>query len=104
MRAARLMPLVELLWVHDTCEGCAEMGVADACGRRHWGLRWSSYGATKLVKHVPVFAARTHARGATGAFDGAHMGQWGVQTWVARTHAGGAAGAVGWAPMGPRNV
>ena len=22
--------------------GCADMGGADACGHRHWGLRWSS--------------------------------------------------------------
>eukprot|EP00959_Pyramimonas_sp_CCMP1952_P123766 2587549-Pyramimonas_sp.AAC.1 len=25
---------------HETCEGCAEVG--GACGRRRWGLRWSS--------------------------------------------------------------
>ena len=25
---------------HETCEGCADMGVRDACGRQHWGLRW----------------------------------------------------------------
>ena len=30
------------LWGHETCEGCAEVGVGDACGRQHWGLRWNS--------------------------------------------------------------
>ena len=30
------------LWGHETSEGCAEMGVEDACGRWHLGLRWSS--------------------------------------------------------------
>eukprot|EP00959_Pyramimonas_sp_CCMP1952_P233427 4878646-Pyramimonas_sp.AAC.1 len=25
-----------------TRDGCTEMGVADACGRWHWGVRWSS--------------------------------------------------------------
>ena len=26
----------------ETCEGCAELGAGAACGRSHWGLRWSS--------------------------------------------------------------
>eukprot|EP00959_Pyramimonas_sp_CCMP1952_P262588 5490758-Pyramimonas_sp.AAC.2 len=30
-------------------EGCAEVGVGDACGRWHCGLRWSSW-ATKRVR------------------------------------------------------
>ena len=29
------------LWGHETCEGCAQSGVADASGRWHCGLRWS---------------------------------------------------------------
>eukprot|EP00959_Pyramimonas_sp_CCMP1952_P348870 7309385-Pyramimonas_sp.AAC.1 len=24
---------------HETCEGCAGLGVRDACGRWNWGLR-----------------------------------------------------------------
>ena len=63
MRAAPLWPSVELLWSHETCEGCVGMGGADACGRRHRGLRWSSYGATKRVRGVPKFVAQTDALG-----------------------------------------
>ena len=37
------------LWVHEKCEGCAEMGGGDACELRHLDLRRSSYGATKRV-------------------------------------------------------
>ena len=44
---------VELLWGHETCERCAEMGGADACGRRHWDLRWNSDGAAERVSAVP---------------------------------------------------
>ena len=42
MRAQPLGPSVELLWGHETCERCAEMGVGAACGRSRWALRWSS--------------------------------------------------------------
>ena len=41
------------LWGHETCEGCAEMSGGDACELCHWGLRRSSYGATKRVRGVP---------------------------------------------------
>eukprot|EP00959_Pyramimonas_sp_CCMP1952_P036072 754806-Pyramimonas_sp.AAC.1 len=27
---------------HETCEGCAKMWDGTACGRCHWGLRWST--------------------------------------------------------------
>ena len=46
----------------------------DACGLRHWDLRWSSYGATKRARGVPEWVARTHAGGAIVAFGGAPMG------------------------------
>eukprot|EP00959_Pyramimonas_sp_CCMP1952_P353561 7407547-Pyramimonas_sp.AAC.1 len=39
MRAAALGPSVEL---PVGPEGYAEFGVRGACGRQHWGLRWSS--------------------------------------------------------------
>ena len=48
------------LWVHETCEGCAEMGVGNACGRQHYGLRTSPYGATKRVRGVPNWVPGTH--------------------------------------------
>ena len=37
---------MELLWGNDPCEGCADMGGADACGLRRWDRGWNSYGAT----------------------------------------------------------
>ena len=76
-RAAPSWPSVELLCGHETCEGYAEMGGADACGLRRLDLRWSSYWVTQRF--------------------------WGVSEWVARTHAG-CAWTFGGAPMGPRNV
>eukprot|EP00959_Pyramimonas_sp_CCMP1952_P224161 4686919-Pyramimonas_sp.AAC.1 len=42
MRAPPLEPSVELLWGHEACEGCADMGGGDVCGHRAWDLRWSS--------------------------------------------------------------
>ena len=33
---------MELPMGHETSEGCADMGGWDACGLRHWDLRWSS--------------------------------------------------------------
>eukprot|EP00959_Pyramimonas_sp_CCMP1952_P378178 7921990-Pyramimonas_sp.AAC.1 len=101
MRAAAQGPSAELLWGHETCEGCTELGVGGACGRQpsaelpmgprnvrgmcrnqragrmraaHWGLRRSSYGATKRVRGAPTLAWMTHAGGSTGAFGGAPMG------------------------------
>ena len=48
-----LGPSVELPGGHETCEGYAEMGGATPCQRTHWGLWWSSLGATKRVRGVP---------------------------------------------------
>eukprot|EP00959_Pyramimonas_sp_CCMP1952_P418272 8762649-Pyramimonas_sp.AAC.2 len=56
MWTALLGPSAELLW--ETCEGCADMGGGDACGLRHWDLRWSSYG--KRVRGVPKWVAGAH--------------------------------------------
>eukprot|EP00959_Pyramimonas_sp_CCMP1952_P229180 4791831-Pyramimonas_sp.AAC.1 len=46
------------------------LGGADAFGRRHWGLRWSSFGGHETLSWV----ALTHAAGATVAFGGAPYG------------------------------
>eukprot|EP00959_Pyramimonas_sp_CCMP1952_P384991 8068743-Pyramimonas_sp.AAC.1 len=53
MRTVPLGPSAELLWGHETCEGCAGMSGWDACELSHWGFRRSSCGATKRVRGVP---------------------------------------------------
>ena len=79
------------------------LGVADACGHPHWGLRWSS-----LWGHETLYWVwRTHAGTPTGAFgeapDGATVLVRGVPT------GGGAAmrtlplGPSVELPMGPRS-
>eukprot|EP00959_Pyramimonas_sp_CCMP1952_P355148 7439387-Pyramimonas_sp.AAC.1 len=48
----------------------AVLGGVDACGLRHWSIRWSS-----LLGHARLpWVALTHAAGATGAFGGAPYG------------------------------
>eukprot|EP00959_Pyramimonas_sp_CCMP1952_P084563 1768844-Pyramimonas_sp.AAC.1 len=38
---------------HETCEGYAETVGGAVCEPCHWGLRWSSLGATKRVRGLP---------------------------------------------------
>ena len=66
------------LWGHETCEGRAEMGVRGACGRLHWGLRWSSLWGHETCEGCAEMGMR----------------------WAGRTHAVGATGAFGGAPDG----
>eukprot|EP00959_Pyramimonas_sp_CCMP1952_P336766 7051639-Pyramimonas_sp.AAC.1 len=47
------------------------MGLRDACGRWHWGIRWSSLWGHKRVRSVPKWMCVTHAGNGTGAFGGA---------------------------------
>eukprot|EP00959_Pyramimonas_sp_CCMP1952_P297516 6224227-Pyramimonas_sp.AAC.1 len=56
---------------HETCGGCAEVGVADACGRLHWGLRRSALWRHDRVRGVPKCVWLAHAGGDIGAFAGA---------------------------------
>eukprot|EP00959_Pyramimonas_sp_CCMP1952_P154870 3240213-Pyramimonas_sp.AAC.1 len=49
------------------------MGGGDACGRWHWGVRWTYWGPNR-VKGVPNWVAVTHANARTGAFGGAPYG------------------------------
>ena len=53
------------LWGHDTCEECAEMGVADACGLRHWDVRWSSLWGRETQEGAPK-QSRAEGRGRDG--------------------------------------
>eukprot|EP00959_Pyramimonas_sp_CCMP1952_P224265 4689411-Pyramimonas_sp.AAC.2 len=57
---------------HETCEGCTELGSADACERGQWSIR--SLRATSHVRGVPKWVPRPHANAATGAFGGAPEG------------------------------
>ena len=66
-----------LLWGHEPCKGCANMGVYErrgACGRRPWAFSGAPYGATILVRGVPKWVRCRHANAATGAFSGAPYG------------------------------
>ena len=82
--------------------GCAELGVRDACGRSHWGLRWSSLWGTKRVKGVPTWVCVTHAGCAAGTFGGTPYGAKkhvrGVPKWVRWAHVAAAIWAFGGAP------
>eukprot|EP00959_Pyramimonas_sp_CCMP1952_P024501 514442-Pyramimonas_sp.AAC.1 len=59
---------------HETCEGCAKVGVAGACGRWQWGLRWSSLRGHETCEGVPKWAWLAHAGGGTGPSVGPPMG------------------------------
>eukprot|EP00959_Pyramimonas_sp_CCMP1952_P038128 797849-Pyramimonas_sp.AAC.1 len=48
----------------------AVRGVGDACGHRHWGLRWNSLWGHELLYWV----GETHVVTATGASGGASYG------------------------------
>eukprot|EP00959_Pyramimonas_sp_CCMP1952_P119941 2507732-Pyramimonas_sp.AAC.1 len=64
-----------------TCEGCAEVGVADACGQWHWGLHSAELSkATKRVRGVPIEVSVTGACGRWHwGFGGApYTGPWNV--------------------------
>ena len=96
------------LWGHEASEGCAEMGAGKACGRSHWGLRWSFLWGHETCEGCAKMGWRRHARSATGAFGGAPYGATkrvrGVPEWGwNRMRAQPLEPSVE-LPMGPRNV
>eukprot|EP00959_Pyramimonas_sp_CCMP1952_P065304 1363182-Pyramimonas_sp.AAC.1 len=96
-----LGPSSELLWGHETCEGCTEMGVGGACGIQPLELRRSSFGATKrVVRGVPECVWGRMWYSTTGTFGGAPNSLWGHQTCegCAEITAGDACGTQ---PVGP---
>eukprot|EP00959_Pyramimonas_sp_CCMP1952_P038236 800201-Pyramimonas_sp.AAC.1 len=50
------------------------MGVRDACGLRHWDLRWSSLWGHEACEGVPKWVCVTHAGCAIGTVGGAPYG------------------------------
>eukprot|EP00959_Pyramimonas_sp_CCMP1952_P001876 38558-Pyramimonas_sp.AAC.1 len=49
------------MWGHETCEGCAGIGVGDACELSHWDLRQSSYVVTQRVVGCAKSVRGAHA-------------------------------------------
>eukprot|EP00959_Pyramimonas_sp_CCMP1952_P285074 5960513-Pyramimonas_sp.AAC.1 len=62
----------------------AVLGRGDACGHRHWGLRWSSVGGCETL----CLVGETHVDTATGTLGGAPYGAtkrwagWGRRMWA----------------------
>eukprot|EP00959_Pyramimonas_sp_CCMP1952_P261350 5464089-Pyramimonas_sp.AAC.1 len=72
------------------------MCCGDACGLRHWGLRWRSLWDHEHVKGMPKWVAGTHVGTATGTTGRASYGATkrvqGVHKLKAGTHVGTATG------------
>merc|ERR1712153_238645 len=84
----------------------APLGVGDACGRQHWGLRWSSLWGHETLHWV----GETHANCATGTFGGAPYGAtqrctgWGKRMRCRHADCAAPLGPSLELPMGLRNV
>eukprot|EP00959_Pyramimonas_sp_CCMP1952_P412565 8645271-Pyramimonas_sp.AAC.1 len=63
-----------MIWGHQAYEGCAAMGVEGACGRWHWGIRWSCLWGHETCEGCADMGVGSHVNGSLGAFLGALYG------------------------------